>query len=344
MAILRELTCHYDGVEAICLEAKEDICMGASSGNSGILCLGAMESAGSLSSDTNVALSGYDAPNGSLEKQCLSLSMREMHGVLHDAHCPAVHSGALVIAWKDEERKFLVDLLRDNLDIGETEAKILSASELYERESRIRPGAKGALLVPGETVLDSWFYVLSLAESALQHGGKIIQNAKITRVSRMKDQSSNVASNRQSMPGSLRRITIKPFGQNRVTSVFRSLESPIYDQTASRSGFDGEEVDFLPPLQPIPTCETKGVERDEPSTCSTTIANLVKYARQIVPSLQNMEVVGSYAGLRPATEFRDYQIKASGGSIFPLHQEMTDAQMTTGSLLPESGQRGSALR
>ncbi|EKX38108.1 hypothetical protein GUITHDRAFT_115662 [Guillardia theta CCMP2712] len=189
MAILRELTCRYDGL-------KEDICMGASSGNSGILCTGKSD----------------------------MMLLREGE-VTFECSCEdgIVRSGAMVIAWKDEERELLPKLLQDNLDIGDTGARILSAEELYERESRIRRGAKVC------------FRMLYLQVMMVKIYGNIV------------------------------------------------------------CGPTAEDVD----------------ERDEPTTCSTTIANLVKYARQLVPSLQDMDVAGSYAGLRPATEFRDYQIKGS---------------------------------
>lgn len=82
-------------------------------------------------------------------------------------------------------------------------------------------------------------------------------------------------------------------------------------------------------LEVVPTQFTKGVivwstvygnvvvgptATDQPSktdrsTDAETVDSLKAWAVQAVPALKDARVVGTYSGLRPATEFRDYQIK-----------------------------------
>jgi glycerol-3-phosphate dehydrogenase len=77
-------------------------------------------------------------------------------------------------------------------------------------------------------------------------------------------------------------------------------------------------------IEPVPTDRTKGVIlwetvygtvvvgptatdqqcKDDRSTDEATLQQLVAYGRRVVPALQHWEVVGSYSGLRPATEHR----------------------------------------
>ena len=83
-------------------------------------------------------------------------------------------------------------------------------------------------------------------------------------------------------------------------------------------------------IEPVATAFTKGViiwktvygnvivgptavpqqSRGDRSTDADTIAMLREYGAQRVPALKDADVVGTYSGLRPATEHRDYQITA----------------------------------
>ena len=81
-------------------------------------------------------------------------------------------------------------------------------------------------------------------------------------------------------------------------------------------------------ILPVPTEATKGVlvaptafgnvlvgptaeEQDDPVE-ETTLKALVRRAAEIVPAVEGQPVTAAYAGLRPATQFKDYQIEALG--------------------------------
>ena len=46
------------------------------------------------------------------------------------------------------------------------------------------------------------------------------------------------------------------------------------------------------------------------STDTDTIESLKKFGEKILPVLKKAEVVGTYSGLRPSTQYRDYQIRS----------------------------------
>lgn len=52
----------------------------------------------------------------------------------------------------------------------------ISLSELYSREPGLRKQAKGALWIPGETVVDPWLTAISLAHDAKKKGAKVTLN------------------------------------------------------------------------------------------------------------------------------------------------------------------------
>jgi len=86
-------------------------------------------------------------------------------------------------------------------------------------------------------------------------------------------------------------------------------------------------------IEPVPTVRTKGViiwrtvygnivvgptaedtdDREDRSNDEDTIEMLKKVGKERMPCLERARVVGTYSGLRPATEHRDYQIEAREG-------------------------------
>jgi L-2-hydroxyglutarate oxidase LhgO len=59
-----------------------------------------------------------------------------------------------------------------------------------------------------------------------------------------------------------------------------------------------------------PTATPQPESRHDRSTDTATLDELVRHAVAVVPALEEATFVGSFSGLRPATEHRDYQIAA----------------------------------
>ena len=78
-----------EGARVIVLERAADILDGASKGNSAIL------------------HTGFDAPPGSLEQQCIEDGYREYLSLHANLGLPILKTGALVLAWSDQEAEKL---------------------------------------------------------------------------------------------------------------------------------------------------------------------------------------------------------------------------------------------
>lgn len=50
------------------------------------------------------------------------------------------------------------------------------------------------------------------------------------------------------------------------------------------------------------------LEKDDYTTDPQTLKRLQQFGEKVYPFLKDAEVIGSYSGLRPASEYRDYQI------------------------------------
>ena len=105
-------------------------------------------------------------------------------------------------------------------------------------------------------------------------------------------------------------------------------------------------------LLPVPTAQTKGVlvaptvygnvllgptaqdvaDRSDTATTAAGLGSLLGAGRRILPGLAGEEVTATYAGLRAATEHRDYQIQVDGGAAVrvrgrhPLHRPVRVAR------------------
>src|SRR5215469_14909558 len=90
-AVLRHFA--LGGARTLLLERGADILSGASKGNSGIL------------------HTGFDAPPDSLELHCIREGYVAYHAIRERLNLPVLRTGALVIAWTDEELTQLPTIL-----------------------------------------------------------------------------------------------------------------------------------------------------------------------------------------------------------------------------------------
>jgi len=101
------------------------IVTGATSGNSGIGC------------------TGYDAPPGSLERRLLRRSIQlhpQLYRSLGLSYAHVNKCGALVVAWTPQELLALPEIVAENHEAGDTEARLLDRDELLALEPALSPG------------------------------------------------------------------------------------------------------------------------------------------------------------------------------------------------------------
>src|SRR6185295_14005190 len=82
-AVARRFT--LDGARVALLERGSDILSGASKANSALL------------------HTGFDAPPGSLELECMQAGYREYMAIRDGLNLPLLETGAMIVAWTEEE-------------------------------------------------------------------------------------------------------------------------------------------------------------------------------------------------------------------------------------------------
>jgi glycerol-3-phosphate dehydrogenase len=300
------------GLSCVVLEKGADILSGASKGNSALL------------------HTGFDAPPKSLELQCMLAGRAEYLEIRQGLNLPLLETGAVVVAWNEAELAALDGIIAKAHRNGISDVKKLSVIELKIREPHLSKSALGAVLVPGEHVIDPWSAPLAYAHQAIAHGAVILRNSYVTDAKHERDGwtlshtggevAARVVINAAGLYGDKIEALARPPS---FTIAPRRGQFVVFDKPASKLS---RSI-----ILPVPNERTKGVvlfrtifgnlaigptaedtdERENPSTDTATLERLKARAIEMVPALADVDVTAIYAGLRPATEHKDYVIEAA---------------------------------
>jgi glycerol-3-phosphate dehydrogenase len=304
------------GWSTLVLEKAADILEGASKGNSALL------------------HTGYDEPEGSEELRILLDGVQLYRRIHHRMNLPLVETGALVVAWTPEQLAELDGIAAHAHRNGTTDARVLDQAELARREPHLSGRALGAVLIPGEAIIDPWSAPLGYMTQALTHGARLLTNAKVQRVEKRElgwrlvtpagDFEARIVVNAAGLFGdrieALRGVdpgfTIKP----------RKGQFVVFDKPAANL------VNAV--ILKVPTPRTKGIlvtrtvfgnlllgptaedqdDRVHAACDETTLSAIIADGASMLPALADQTVTATYAGLRPATEHRDYVLKADAAA------------------------------
>lgn len=298
------------GQRVLLLEKGADILSGASKANSALL------------------HTGFDAPEGSLELSCMQAGYAEYRQIRAAMNLPLLETGALVVAWTTEQQAALPGILAAAHRNGVCDARLLTQAEILAREPKLSALARAAVLVPGEHVMDPWSPFHGYALEILSLGGTILRQTTVSG-GRFDGAVWQIDTSR----GGYRadaivncaglfadRIDAAFLGRTDFTIHPRKGQFVVFDKAAARH--------LSTIILPVPDVRTKGVvltptifgnllvgptaeetpDRDRATTTTEALLGLIARAAEIVPALRQMPVTATYAGLRPATEFKEYRI------------------------------------
>ncbi len=315
-AVARELSRYH--LKIILLEAKADVGMGTTKAN------------------TAIWHTGFDAKPGTLEARLLRRSYALMEKFVPEAGIPTEPLGGLLVAWTEDQYHTLPSLLERAHTNGVTDVRIISAEDVYRLEPRLNAGAWGGLFVPGESLLCPFTLPLAFATQAVINGAELRLNFRvqgialedgITRI--VSEDGQTVAARYLVNAAGLYSDEIdRMLGHHDFTVTPRRGELIVYDKFARTL------INHI--ILPVPTPITKGVlisptvygnillgptaeDLDDKTNTATSrqgLEMLLEKGRAILPDLMKEEVTATYAGLRAATEHKDYQIRLHAGQRY----------------------------
>ena len=308
-AMARRFT--LDGAKVVVLEKALDVLDGASKGNSAIL------------------HTGFDAPPGSLEQACIAEGHAEYLKIAQTLGLPILKAGALVLAWSDEQLAELPALIKKAHENGVHDVAMLSREAVLKREPNLSDRVLGGFEVPGESLIDPWTSAHAYLLQALANGAELARGTEVlegafdgalwTLTTSERDVRSRHVINCAGLFGDI--VDERLIGERTFTVTPRKGQFLVFDKAACPL------ISSI--VLPVPTKTTKGVvacrtifgnllvgptaedqeSRTDASTAREALLALRDRGIELVPALENCEVTAAYAGLRPATEFQDYQIR-----------------------------------
>jgi glycerol-3-phosphate dehydrogenase len=308
LAILRRFA--MAGLSCALLERGPDILSGASKGNSALL------------------HTGFDAPSGSLELACLRAGYAEYLEIRDRLNLPLIRSAGLVVAWSEPELAMLDGIVARAHGNGVADVRRIGRAALRQAEPHLSPAALDAVLVPGESIIDPWSAPLAYAHQALAHGALILRDAEVTS-GRLADGRWTLDTKAGTISAGLVVNAAGNFG-DLVETIARPPPFRILRRKGQFVVFDKPAAELVNAIiLPVPTERTKGVvlfrtafgnlaigptaeeveEREAPTTDTATLETLKSHALALVPELAGIGVTAVYAGLRPASQRKDYVIE-----------------------------------
>lgn len=297
---------------------------------------------GTTKANTAILHTGFDAVPGTLESRLVRRGAQLLAAYAGQAGIPLERTGALLIAWSPEQEAAFAGIQDKARRNGYTAIRPVPPAELYRREPHLGPGALGALEIPDESIICPWTTPLAFATEAVRDGVRLALRTRVTGIRPAGGEHPGGLH-----PGGLHEVSTDRGGTLRCRWLVNAagLESDRVDAMAGGGGFTirprrGELIVFdklARPLLgsillPVPTAQTKGVlvaptvygnvllgptaqdvpGRSDTATSEAGLAGLLADGRRILPDLAGEEITATYAGLRAATEHRDYQIRVDG--------------------------------
>ncbi|MBL4602707.1 MAG: NAD(P)/FAD-dependent oxidoreductase [Emcibacteraceae bacterium] len=300
-----------EGAKVILLEKGVDILSGASKANSAIL------------------HTGFDAPAGSLELQCVQAGYKEYLEIFRNFNLPILKTSAYVVAWTEEQLARLPDIEKHAHQNNVTNVHLIDREALLKSEPHLSNTALGAVAVPGEYVIDPWSSPLGYLTQAVLNGAAVRFGYDVAGGQFDGDTWQLKSSTQESIHTKFIINCAGLYGDYLDQSLLGKSEFLIKPRKGQFIVYDKSASALLNAIiLPVPTERTKGIvltrtifgnlllgptaeEQDDRSNTSVTqneLENLKIAAENMVPDLKNMPVTATYAGLRPASECKEYRV------------------------------------
>ena len=300
------------GAKTLLLESGPDILSGASKANSAIM------------------HTGFDAPPGSVELACMKAGYSEYLEVSGKMNLPTMKCGALVVAWDEVQLAALGGIVDQAHQNGIEDVAQIDRKSLLDREPNLSPDALGAVEVPREYVIDPWSAPLAYLTQAVRAGAEYRFNAEVTSGT-FDGKNWCIRTAQEDFTSTL---IINCTGNNgdHIERICREPEFEIRPRKGQFLVFDKSASSLVNSIiLPVPSPTTKGVvltktifgnlllgptaeeqkDRENARVDHDVLEQLIEVGARILPDLPTHAVTATYAGLRPATQFKDYQISAS---------------------------------
>lgn len=298
---------------SICLLEKEnDVCMGQSKANSGIV------------------HAGFDAHVGTLKAKFNVLGCQMMPDYAKELGVKYLNCGSLVVAFNESDVAMLNNLLERGEKNGVKELEIIDSAKLHELEPNVSPNAIAALYAPTAGIICPYCLTIAAIGNAMDNGADLITNFELTKVEKMDRGFKLYSKDNKTVEGKVV-INCAGIGSTKVANAFGDYSFEIKGKRGEYILLDRESGDFVShTLFFTPTEKGKGIlvsgtadhniilgptsEKVEDTTPITTqkgLAEVMAKAKIMCPNTPIYNSITSFTGVRAYTEKGDFIIEES---------------------------------
>ena len=308
-AMARQFT--LEGASVLVIEKATDILEGASKGNSAIL------------------HTGFDAPPDSVEHSCIVDSYQAFLSIRKKLKLPLLKTGALVVAWTGQEEAQLEGILQKAFINGVDDACLIGAQEILRKEPQLSSAVKAAVHIPGEYVIDPWTTPYVLMLQAIRNGATLRCSTEVTG-GEFDGEAWTISIDKGNFTGTTVINCAGLYGDKLDRMLIKQPAFEIRPRKGQFIVYDKAASHLLSSIiLPVPSETTKGIvvcrtifgnvlvgptadeqqSREDTSVDKETLEALQQKGREIIPALADQPITATYAGIRPATQYKDYCIK-----------------------------------
>ncbi|BBX01714.1 FAD/NAD(P)-binding oxidoreductase [Mycolicibacterium moriokaense] len=316
----------------------------------------ARDDIGDGTSKANTALlhTGFDATPGTLESRLVARGYELLGDYAQQTGIPVERTGALLVAWTDEEVGALPGLKEKAERNSYHRCEIVSSDEVYRQVPDLGPGALAGLTVPDESIICTWTTNLALATDAVTRGARLLCGARVTGAVVGKEHTT-LHTTRGAIHGRWV-VNAAGLGSDYLDAEFGHHRFTVTPRRGELLVFDKLTRPMVPVIVlAVPSSRGKGVlvsptiygnvmvgptsenldDRTATGTSEEGLDFLVSKGRALIPPLFEEEITATYAGLRAATEHNDYLIEVDSQARYVLVGGIRSTGLTSGMAIGE---------
>lgn len=308
-SVLRELTKYR--LSVCLLEKENDVAMGQSRANSGIV------------------HAGFDAVQGTLKAKFNVAGNRMMRAYAEELGVKYKNNGSLVVAFSEEEIEALSVLKARGEENGVPDLRILSAEELREKEPNISKEALGALYAPTGGIVCPYGLTIAAIGNAMDNGAELYVDFEAVKIQKTKEGFTVGSADGREISCKLL-INCAGYGSGKIAKLAGDDSIKIGGRRGEYILLDRESGNFVShTLFFAPTKLGKGIlvsptvdgnlllgptaeeSENDVSTSAEGLQSVLAKAKKMCPAVPVQNVITSFAGVRAYSDRHDFIIEES---------------------------------
>jgi len=300
-------------LSCVILEKENDVAIGASKANSGII------------------HGGYDPEPNTLKARLNREGVDLIYEAAKQLNVPFKNNGSLVCSFSTDEDKTIIDLFERGKENSIKGLQVISGDEARKLEPNLSEKITSALLVPSGGIICPYKLTVAAIGNAMDNGVELKRNFTVSKIEKVQDEFIVESSEGENVEckflincaGCYSDKIAKLAGEDDFEIIPRAGEYLLLDKTAggtvSRTIFqvpssEGKGILVSPTadgnLLLGPTAQAVETP-DNKEITAKGIENIILLSKKSVPSLNLSKVITSFTGIRSSEKNGDFIIEPS---------------------------------